>query len=310
MALLVQPGPVPAAELLAALNDQAPGMPVRLWPEVGAPGDIEFALVSRIPAGVLPRLPRLRLVGSLHAGVDQLLHAGGVPSQVPLTRPVPKDGDALMNEYILAQVLSLHRHLPTYAQAQRDRRWHKLPARPLAGLRVGFLGHGAMAAPAARLLGSLGVDVAAWARRPREEAGGVPVFHGQEGLATLLARSQILVNLLPLTAATGNILDAALFARMPRGACLVNVGRGEHLVESDLLAALDRGQLAHAVLDVFREEPLPADSPLWAHAGITITPHACRTVDVRAVVADFLEEVDRVRQGLQPLRVVDREAGY
>lgn len=308
-ALLLHAGPVPVAALLSALREHAPDLEVRTWPDIGDPADVEYALVSRIEAGVLPKLSNLRLVGSLHAGVDHLLRPGGVPPQVPLTRPVPQAGDPLMSEYILAQVLSLHRHLPTYATAQRERRWHKLPATPVSRLRVGFLGYGAMAMPAAGLLHLLGFDVAAWARRPREQEA-VPVFQGTDGLARMLARTQVLVNLLPLTPATENLIDRSLLYQLPRGASLVNVGRGEHLVEGDLLEALDSGQLAHAVLDVFREEPLPPESALWTHSRITITPHACRTVDVSQVVAGFVAELKRVSNGLPPRHPVDRDVGY
>jgi glyoxylate/hydroxypyruvate reductase A len=278
-----------------------------VWPDVGDPADIEYALVSRIPAGVLRQFARLRLVGSLHSGVDHLLDA--VPAGIPITRPVPPNGDVLMNEYVLAQVMALHRHLPAYAQAQRTARWHKLQALPASSRTVGILGYGAMAAPAAQLLRSVGFDVAAWARRSRPGAP-VPVFHGEDGLAALLRRSQIVVNLLPLTPETTNLLDMRRFAWLPRGAGFINVGRGEHVVEADLLAALDSGQLAAAVLDVFRQEPLPEDSPLWHHPGVVVTPHACRQVDVDEVVAQFVEDMRRVRDGLPPLRAIDRTAGY
>ena len=309
MALLLHPGPVPLASLREALAARLPGMPVRLWPDVGEPGEVRYALVSRIPAGALAPLRGLRLVGSLHAGIDHLLRDCGLPQHVPLTRPVPAGGDAAMNEYILAQVLSHHRNLPAYARAQREARWQRSAAVPAAERTVGFLGLGAMAAPAADLLRMLGFDVAAWVRRPREDAA-FPAFHGAGGLRALAARSQILINLLPLTPATENIIDASLLAQLPRGAALVNVGRGEHVVDADLMAALDSGQLAAATLDVFRHEPLPADSALWRHPGISITPHACRTVDVAGVVAQFAEEVERVERGEAPLRAVDRSAGY
>ena len=309
MALLLHPGPVPLEPLRAALRARCGDLPVRVWPDMGDAAAIRYALVSRIPAGELERLPNLRLVGSLHAGVDHLLQAGGVPQNVPLTRPVPADGDVLMNEYVLAQVLALHRHLPAYARAQREARWHKLPALPAPRRRVGFLGLGAMAAPAAALLRQVGFDVATWVRRARADSP-LPVFHGDDGLAALLARSDLLVNLLPLTRATENIVDARLLARLPRGAGFINVGRGEHVVEADLLDSLDSGHLGAAVLDVFRQEPLPADSPLWRHPGVTVTPHACRQVDVEEVVGQFAEDVLRVERGLAPLRAVDRHAGY
>ncbi|WP_234195303.1 2-hydroxyacid dehydrogenase [Pseudacidovorax sp. NFM-22] len=310
MALLLHAGPVPLPELRAAVQAHCGDeLPVRIWPDVGDAAEIEFALVSRIPHGALQGLPRLRLVGSLHAGVDHLLREGGIPAAVPLTRPVPQAGDVLMNEYVLTQVLQLHRELPAYALDQREGRWRKRAPLPVRERRVGFLGFGAMAAPAARLLRQVGFDVAAWARRARAE-DGIHVFEGAAGLQALLARSQILVNLLPLTPDTENLIDARLLAQLPRGASLLNVGRGEHVVDADLLAALDGGHLATAVLDVFRQEPLPPDSPFWQHPRVVVTPHACRRVDIDDVVAQFAQEVARVQAGLPPLRAVDRAAGY
>ena len=199
MALLLHPGPVPLQPLkdalLRALDANALSADLRVWPAIGDAQDIHWALVSRIPDGELARLPALQLMGSLHAGIDHLLADAALPAQVPLTRPVPEGGDTLMNEFILAQVLRHHRDMPTYAQAQQQQQWLRLDLMPLAERRVGFLGLGAMGLPAARYLARVGFDVAGWARLPRP-ASDVPVFHGEGGLQQLLARSQILVNLL------------------------------------------------------------------------------------------------------------------
>ncbi|MDN4592178.1 glyoxylate/hydroxypyruvate reductase A [Xenophilus aerolatus] len=308
-ALLLHAGPVPVDELCQALEAQLPDLSLRVWPEIGDPRDVEFALVSRVPHGVLQGLPNLRLVGSLHAGVDHLLRGSEWPASVHLTRPIARDGDPLMSEFILTQVLMHHRDMPSYIAAQREVRWKKLPPVPVRQRRVGFLGYGSMAAPAAALLAQVGFDVMAWARRPWP-ASAVTVLHGEEGLRSLLSRSDVLVNLLPLTPETENILNARLLQQLPQGARLINVGRGEHLVEQDLLAALDSGRLSSATLDVFREEPLAPDSPLWRHPRIVVTPHACRSVDVADVVAQFAASVRRLRQGLAPLDLVDTRAGY
>lgn len=307
--MLLQAGPVPLDELQRTVREYLPGLPVRVWPDLGDASAIEYALVSRIPEGALGALPRLRLVGSLHAGVDHLLNDSSLPSHVPVTRPMPRGGDPLMSEYILAQVLQHHRHFPAYAAAQRAGRWEKLPPMAARERTVGFLGYGAMAAPAAALVAQVGFDVAAWARRPRP-AAKVRVFDGEAGLQALLARTQIMVNLLPLTALTAGIIDARLLSQLPRGAILINVGRGEHVVEADLLAALDEGRLAWASLDVFRHEPLPAHSALWRHPHLLVTPHACRRVDVAEVVAQFATEVERARRDEPLLYGVDRSAGY
>ncbi|MBN9409924.1 MAG: glyoxylate/hydroxypyruvate reductase A [Burkholderiales bacterium] len=317
--LLLHPGPVPLPLLEAALRPRLAALPqpvaLRVWDGAGdVPPDLlagaRYALVSRIPAGVLARLSALQLVGSLHNGVDHLLGDVSFPPHVRLTRPVAEaGGDALMNEFILTQVLRHHRDMPAYASAQQRQQWLRLDLLPIARRRVGLLGLGSMGLAAALYLQRVGFDVAGWTRRPREDAG-VPVFHGEDGLAALLARSDILVNLLPLTPATQDLLDARRLAQLPRGAALINVGRGQHVVDADLIAALDSGQLAAATLDVFRTEPLPPDDALWGHPAITITPHASRRVPVTDVVAQFTDNIARLQQGLPPQHTVDRDAGY
>lgn len=309
MTLLLHCGPVPETRLRFALYEHLAEMPIRVWPHLGNCEDICLALVSRIPEGELAKLPNLRLVGSLHAGVDHLLRADGVPPGIPLTRPVPPHGDRLMSEYVLAQVMSLHRSFPAYAKSQESAHWEKLEILPTSERSVGFLGFGAMAAPAARLVRDVGFRVGAWVRRPRH-AADIPLFHGENGLKAMLAQSSIVVNLLPLTDLTVGLIDAGFLGQMQRGSAFVNVGRGDHVVDRDLLAALDSGHLSHAVLDVFRTEPLPAESPFWRHARITVTPHACRVVDVQAVVAQFAQEARRVLSGNRPHHAVDRTAGY
>ena len=308
-ALLLHPGPVPVETLRAALARALPGLPVRLWPDCGDVDEIDVALVSRIPDGALARLPKLRMVASLHAGIDHLLRDAALSPAIPITRPVSAHGDALMNEYILAQVLHHHRDMPAYAQAQAEARWIRREILPVSQRRVGFLGLGAVGLPAAQLLARVGFDVAGWARR--ERAGGeFAVFHGEQGLRALVERSQILVNLLPLTPQTENIIDAHLLSWLPEGAAVINVGRGQHVVDAALMAALDGGRLAGATLDVFRTEPLPSDDPLWRHPGITITPHASRRVSVDEVVTLLAANFARLQAGLPLLHTVDRSAGY
>jgi len=317
--LLLHPGPVPLPALEAALRPRlaalAQPVTMRVWDGTGeAPADtagqIHYALVSRLAPGVLARWPALELVGSLHNGVDHLLADAAFPTHVPLTRPVAgAGGDALMNEFILTQVLRHHRDMPAYAQAQQGQQWLRRDLLPIAERRVGFLGLGSMGLAAASYLHKAGFDVAGWTRRPRAD-GAVKAFHGDEGLAALLARSDILVNLLPLTPATENLLDARRLALLPPGAALINVGRGQHVVDADLIAALDSGHLAAATLDVFRTEPLPAGDPLWRHPAVTVTPHASRRVPIQEVVTQFVDNIARLQNGQAPQHTVDRDAGY
>lgn len=308
-ALLLHPGPVPVQVLSDALRRELPQLSVRVWPDIGNPLDICYALVSRIPRGVLASLPGLKMVGSLHAGVEHLLAHGMITEGVPITRPVPVNGDRFINEYVLAHVLMHHRNLPHYARLQQESRWEKLPILPISQRAVGVLGMGAMGAPAALLLSQVGFDVAGWARLPRQ-GYPLPIYSGEDGLKELMERSEILVNLLPLTELTRDLLNAERLGWMPKGSVLINLGRGEHVVDADLLEALDCGRLSAASLDVFRVEPLPPEHPFWRHPALTITPHAARNVDAVEVVRQFAEEVRRHAAGEGLRYAVNRESGY
>ena len=279
MALLITPiygTPDVWRKLFAA---EMPELELRFWPDAGNPADIEAAAVAAsMPHGKLKTFPNLRLIVSLLAGPEHLLHDPDVPD-VPIVRAGSPDGDTMMNEVTLLHVLRHHRNLPAYALAQQRCEWISLPRlRARAqGRRHGSRRH---RAGAARELAVIGFQVAGWVRSPRK-FDGIEVFAGREQLAAFLQRSEILVNLLPLTSETPDILDAEAFAQMPKGSAVINLGRGPHVNEADLIAALDSDHLAAATLDVFPVEPLPKESPLWRHPKITIMPHASRRVDPR-----------------------------
>jgi glyoxylate/hydroxypyruvate reductase A len=214
-----------------------------------------------------------------------------------------------MGEYVQLQVLRLHRRDFDYRAQQAAREWRELP-QPAAGeRRIGILGLGVLGSEAALRLKVQGFDVAGWSRRERKQKG-IPCFSGKDGLAELAARSDILVCLLPLTAETENILDTSLFAALPKGAAIVNCGRGAHLVEADLVAALDSGQLAAAVLDVFRTEPLPPEHPFWSDPRILVTPHAAAATSARTAAPIVAAALRRFATGKRPANLVDRARGY
>jgi glyoxylate/hydroxypyruvate reductase len=286
-----------------------PDLDFRVYPEIGDPAEIAMALVWKPPHGVLASLPNLRLIASLGAGVDHILEDPGVPRHVPLMRLVDPHMVAAMSEYVLAQVLRLHRQELDYLGQQRDAVWKEL-RQPNAGeRRVGILGLGQFGADAALKLRALGFDVAGWSRSPKA-IDGIASFHGEASFAPFLARSEIVVCLLPLTPATESILNARTFALMPRGGMIVNIGRGGHLAEDDLLAALDRGQIGGAVLDVFRSEPLPADHPFWCHPRIIVTPHVAAATNPPTAAAIVADNVKRLRGGLPLLHLVDPALQY
>lgn len=277
---------------LEALRAALPGDQVTTDPDPAA----EIAIVANPPRGVLSGLPALRFVQSAWAGVDGLLHDPDLPA-VPIARLIDPALAAQMAQAVAAHVLALHRQAPAYAAQQRRGLWRPLPQAPASARRVGFLGYGELASACANLLEQIGFQTYGWSRRLGD-------------LDTLLATSDFVVNLLPLTDRTSGILCAPVFERMKRGAAVINVARGGHLVEEDLIPALDSGQLSHAVLDVFEAEPLPRNHPFWSHPQITITPHVAAITDPVSASAFIAANIARFRAGQPVEGLVDRRAGY
>jgi len=275
------------------------------WPDTNG-GDIDVALVATHPQGAFARLPRLKLIQSLWMGVENLLADAEVPRGVPLARLIDPGMVHAMAETVIASVLDWHRLRYVYRAQQRARAWKWQPQMLPADRTVGLLGLGELGRYAAAKLAALGFNVRGWSRRPKAIEG----VHCSTDLDEVVSQSQALVCLLPLTAQTRGVLNARAFARMPEGGCVVNLARGAHVVMPDLLAALDSGRLAHAYLDVFETEPLPAASPLWAHPGITLTPHVAALTEPRTALPKIVDNVERVRRGETPLNCVDRAAGY
>ena len=284
-------------------------LPEAQWVETTPGAEVDVALVANPPPGRLQGLRGLKLIQSLWAGVDRLLADATLPEGVPIARMVDPAMSAAMAETALWAVLSLHRGFFDYARQQREGLWQQLPQRRADELRVTVLGLGEMGLTAARRLVAVGYRVQGWSARPRQEAG-IECVSGENALPELLARSDIVVNLLPLTAATRGLFDARRLALLPEGACLVNLARGGHVVEADLLAALDSGRLRHAVLDVFQVEPLPADSPFWRHPRVTLLPHAAAFTDPRSAAVIAAGNVRAVMAGKTPAHRVELTRGY
>ncbi|MDO9314155.1 MAG: glyoxylate/hydroxypyruvate reductase A [Burkholderiaceae bacterium] len=270
---------------------------------------IDIAIVANPPRGALSGLANLRLIQSLWAGVDRLLGDPSVPPQVAIARMVDPAMNVAMAETALWAVLSLHRGYYTYAAQQRARHWQSLPQRRADEIAVAVLGLGQMGRTVALRLADQGYRVSGWSTRPAEPAR-IDACTGDDALLPLLARADIVVNLLPLTPATRGLLCTRIFDAMPQGASLVNLARGAHVVDADLLAALDRGHLRHAVLDVFATEPLPADHRYWLHPNVTVLPHAAAQTDARSAATVAAANVRRLRAGESPQNQVDRVRGY
>ena len=305
--LFLSPSDDPA-EWLPELHRQLPDREVRVWPDIGDPDDIDYAMIWRPPAGVLKRLPNLKVMLSLGAGVDGVLNDPELPD-LPLVRMVEPGLTEGMTEFVVLQVLHWHRQMEAYRVQQRDRVWRQLPQKLARERRVGFLGLGVLGADAARVLKELRFDVAGWSRSTRDLAG-ITCFHGASGLSAFLARTEILVCLLPLTDETTAILNWETLAALPKGACVVNVARGGHVDEAEMLAALDSGHIAGASLDVFTEEPLPPDHPFWTHEKVIVTPHVAAVTHARTSVVHIAEQIRRFEAGLPLENLVDRRRGY
>ncbi len=282
---------------------------VRIWPEIGDPAEIDYALVWRPESGLLASLPNLKLILSLGAGVDHILCDPYLPRGVPIVRLVDPYMTDAMSEYIVLQVLRLHRQDLDYRAQQKTEIWLELDQKNAVERTVGILGFGELGQDVARKLKRLGFDVALWGRRHKtvEELRG---YAGSAGLPALLARTEILVCLLPLTAETEGILNTATLAMLPKGATLINAARGGHLVEEDLLAALASGRLSAAVLDVFRDEPLPVGHPFWHHPRIVVTPHIAAATHPPTAAPIILDNIRRFEAGRPLLNQVDPAQGY
>src|SRR5713226_972367 len=226
---------------------QLPDLEIRIWPAAGAVADIEYFAFIRPDFDQLPAFPNLKAMFSRSAGVEAFIDHPKLP-KAPLGKVEPAGGDPMMTEYVVMHVLRLHRDMPGYQAAQANREWRRTRIVRPEERRVGFLGYGLMAKAPALVLQSLGFKVSAWVRSPREEAD-IRIFHGADQLEPFLNQTDIAVCLLPLTRETEGIFCARTFAMMPKGAMVINVGRGKHVVDRDLIAALDAGQLAYAALD-------------------------------------------------------------
>jgi glyoxylate/hydroxypyruvate reductase A len=287
---------------------QVPGLEIRTWPEAGAVADIRYLAFMKPDFDVLPRFPNLKAMFSRSAGVEAFVDHPKLP-KVPMGKIEPPGGDPMMTEYVVMHVLRFHREMPKYQQAQANREWLRTKIVRPEDRRIGFLGFGLMATAPALVLKSLGFPVSAWVRSPRPQTE-VPLFHGPDQLEPFLRQTDIAVCLLPLTRETEGIFCARTFAMMPQGAMLVNVGRGKHVVDADLIRALDSGQLAYAALDALWPEPLPPESPLWTHPKVTVMPHIARRPTVAQLVTEIAKNIRSVEAGEGLLQEVDLRTGY
>lgn len=299
---------------LTEFSKVGPHRQVVLDPDGAEDPSIRYAVVWKPRPGLLSSLPNLEVIFSLGAGVDHIFEDPDLPD-VPIVRIVSEDLTMRMSEYVAWQVLDHHRLGARYRRQQANHVWHEDRRQPAAHeVTVGILGLGVLGRDAATRLRALGFRVCGWSRRPHH-VDDVVSHHGQEGLGAFLAEADIVVCLLPLTPDTRGILSMPLFTRMKQGGpfgapVLINAGRGALQNEADILAALDRGMISAAALDVFQTEPLPAGSPLWDHPKVTITPHAAASSVAAQLVRPILEQMQAFERGVALRNTVDRRAQY
>jgi glyoxylate/hydroxypyruvate reductase A len=288
--------------------DAMPKVAFRCWPDVGPVDEARFLVAWTLTPEIIAALPHLEVLFSVGAGVDQL-DLSLLPAHVRVVRMIETGITTTMAEYVTMAVLALHRDLPALVAAQRNGHWPHPHVRMAHERRVGIMGLGELGQAAIAMLAPIGFALSGWSRSPRALAG-VRTHHGSAGMAAFLAETEILVCLLPLTPETRGILCRETFAKMPRGAAVVQVARGGHLVQDDLLAALDEGQLSAAFLDVCTPEPLPAAHPLRSHPAVFLTPHIAGVTRTDTAIHALLANVRAVLAGRTVAGDIDRARGY
>lgn len=308
MTFLYKADPARGAVWAKLFAERAPDVPFKLWPDLGDPEQVRYLAAWQPPDDLARTLPNLEVLFSTGAGIDQFDFAA-IPAHVRVVRMIEPGIVEGMVEYVTHAVLTIHRDFLDYASQQRDASWHDLPVRPAASCRVGVLGLGMLGKAVLERLRAFGYSCAGWSRS-EHAIDGVQCYAGEGALDAFLARTDVLVCLLPLTPATRHMLDARLLGKLPRGASLIQTGRGAHLVQDDLLRLLDEGHLRYALLDVTTPEPLPAGHPFWRHPRVRITPHIASATRPETAVETVLENLRRHPLGQPMIGEVDRSRGY
>ena len=285
-------------------------MDLTLLPDDAEPSDVDY-IVYNVDGGIRDFAPftRLRAILNTWAGVEAVVGHLDWPEHIPFTRMVDPGMTQGMAEYFTGHAMRYHLDIDRFVADSADGRWLKWSP-PLASKRsVGILGLGELGQATANMLTGLGFDVTGWSRSAKA-VPGVTCLHGAEGLKATLQAAEILIVILPLTDATRDILNADTLALMPKGACVINAGRGPLIDDAALLQAIDTGHIRHATLDVFRTEPLPQDHGFWRNPKITVTPHIASITRPETACMSILQQIRRDLDGKPLLHVVDRERGY
>jgi glyoxylate/hydroxypyruvate reductase A len=283
----------------------------RALADLGNLDQIEAAVCWHPPQGALAGLPNLRLMQSLAAGIEHMMIDSSLPREVPLCRIVDPGMAGGMKAYVAWAVSHQQRFMPAYLSSRAEQKWLEQPIVAPRKHRVGIAGLGTLGLDCATMLANIGYSVSGWSRTEKLDLpSAIKGFHGAAQLGSFLATCDTLICLLPLTNQTKGFLSAELFQQLPRGAHLINVGRGDHLVEEDLIPALDAGLLSVATLDTFSHEPLPPQHPFWADPRIVITPHIATRTEPEVIVRQTLQNLEMIKQNQVPAHQVDIKLGY
>ncbi|MFH5833200.1 2-hydroxyacid dehydrogenase [Halalkalibaculum sp. DA384] len=291
-----------------ALLEEDPNLDIEIWPNIEDRERVQFILSWNQPKQTLNRFPNLKVISSLGAGVDHILRDDVLPENVTVCRIVSPSLVRQMQEYILMTVLNYQRNMYAYYQQRTERKWSEHPNKKPDEIPIGVMGLGTLGKPVAEILAQNGYQVNGWSHT-RRTIEGVDTFASDE-LDQFLESTRVLVCLLPLTSDTEEILNLALFRKLRRPAYLINAARGEHLVDEDLIYAMDTGWIEGACLDVFSEEPLPDRHPFWNRQDIMITPHSASFTLPREVAGQVIENYKRALSGMEVKNKIDRDKGY
>ena len=309
MALLIKPGRDAAENWIKTITAAIPDLDCRIWPDIGDPEEVKYVLANELPDDAFAQFPNLKFVAGTAVGVERILKNKSLPADIPVIRAANPERAATMTGWALHHVLRHHRHFAQYEENQTAKVWEHLKYLPPEDVRIGVMGLGNLGGTVARTLVDLRYDVAGWARS-KKDIPGIESFAGTEAFEDFLKRSDIVISILPNTKGTFKLLNRERLALLPKGAYVINAGRGTLLDETALMEAIDSGALSGAALDVLEVEPPADDHPFWDHPKITLTPHyACagRAVYGAQVIIDAIKDM---RAGKPLARVVDKSEGY
>ncbi len=294
----------------SALQEAMPEMDVKLYPDEGDINDIEYAVVWKHPRGILNQYPNLKAILSLGAGVDHVISDPELPEGLPIVRLVDKKLTHEMFLHSLHWVLHFHSDQYLYRIQQQSREWIQQSSVQSEDRTIGIMGLGNIGKSIGDSLVNLDFNVVGWGARPKNSLGEINYYYGQEQLAVFLRQSDILINVLPLSENTKNILTKNELKLLPEGSFIINIGRGGIINESDLLSALDSGHITAAALDVFAQEPLPENNSLWTHPSVYVTPHIAGQSNPRSAAKTIAANIRLIETGEDPYPIYSLNSGY